>query len=153
MVYLALTSEGLREILEAPETAKFAVWCGADAVSEAEFQNLVHGNVTRDNYSLADADNATILLFSPLSKTTTQKSAFGSSSLSSEIRTGIRWGYLPRELGCGSGMSGWRSPSRMDAEGIWQRIDAAILHRLPEYDQIDWDRAIKWPAFASRPFF
>jgi len=60
MVYLALTPQGLREILDASEAAKTPVWCSADALSEAEFEKLERGNVTRFTYSFADADKATI---------------------------------------------------------------------------------------------
>lgn len=60
MVYLALTPQGLQEILDAPETAKTPIWCSADALSEAEFEKLERGNVTRFTYSFADADKATI---------------------------------------------------------------------------------------------
>jgi hypothetical protein len=60
MVYLALTPQGLRDILGAPEAAKTPIWCGADALSEAEFEKLERGNITRFTYSFADADTATI---------------------------------------------------------------------------------------------
>lgn len=60
MVYLALTPQGLREILEASEASKNPVWCSADALSEAEFVRLERGNITRFAYSFADADTATI---------------------------------------------------------------------------------------------
>jgi hypothetical protein len=46
---------------------------------------------------------------------------------------GVPWEYLPRELGCGSGMTCWGR--------LWQSIHEAILRRLREYDQIAWDRA------------
>ena len=60
MVYLALTPRGLQEILDAPEAAKFPVWCTANALSEAEFAKLERSNVTRLIYSLEHADMATI---------------------------------------------------------------------------------------------
>lgn len=60
MVYLALTPQGLREILDALEATKTPIWCSADALSEAEFEKLERGNITRFNYSFADADKATI---------------------------------------------------------------------------------------------
>jgi hypothetical protein len=59
MVYLALTPRGLQEILAAPE-AKMSVWCGADALSEAEFGKLERANVTRFTYSFVNADKSTI---------------------------------------------------------------------------------------------
>ena len=60
MVYLAITPQGLREILDALEAVKTPVWCSADALSEAEFQKLERGKVTRFTCSLASADKATI---------------------------------------------------------------------------------------------
>jgi len=58
MVYLVLTPQGLQEILNASDAVNTSVWCSADALSEIEFDNLERGNVTRLNYSLADADEA-----------------------------------------------------------------------------------------------
>jgi hypothetical protein len=60
MVYLALTPQGLQEILDTPEAAEAPVWCGANALSEAEFAKLERSNVTRFTYSLANAEKATI---------------------------------------------------------------------------------------------
>lgn len=60
MVYFALTPQGLNEILATPEVAKVSVWCGTNALSEAEFAKLERSNVTRLTYSLASADKATI---------------------------------------------------------------------------------------------
>lgn len=60
MVYLALTPQGLHEILELLEPAKASVWCGADAMSEAEFEKLERGGVSRFRYPLANASCTTI---------------------------------------------------------------------------------------------
>jgi transposase len=57
------------------------------------------------------------------------------------LKTGIPWEYLPRELGCGSGMTCWRRLHEWMLAGVWQRIHEAILRRLREHDQIMWDRA------------
>ncbi len=57
------------------------------------------------------------------------------------LRTGIPWEYLPRELGCGSGMTCWRRLHEWMQAGVWQSVHDAILRRLREYDQIVWDRA------------
>jgi transposase len=57
------------------------------------------------------------------------------------LKTGIPWEYLPRELGCGSGMTCWRRLHEWMLTGVWQRIHEAILQRLREHDQIMWDRA------------
>ena len=60
MVYLALTPQGLQDILNASEGAKTAIWCSADALSEAEFERQERGNISRFTSSFADADTATI---------------------------------------------------------------------------------------------
>ncbi|WP_156116553.1 hypothetical protein [Massilia sp. 9096] len=60
MVYLALTPEGLKEILDASKAGKDPVWRSADALSKADFEKLERGNVTRFTYSLANVDKATI---------------------------------------------------------------------------------------------
>ena len=57
------------------------------------------------------------------------------------LKTGLPWEYLPRELGCGSGMSCWRRLHAWQQAGVWQRIHEAMLHHLREYDQIQWERA------------
>lgn len=61
MVYLAITPEGFREILKSLGTVKTSVWCGADALSMADFDQLERGNVTRFDYPLAGADKTTML--------------------------------------------------------------------------------------------
>jgi transposase len=57
------------------------------------------------------------------------------------LKTGMPWEYLPRELGCGSGMTCWRRLYEWMKAGVWQRIHEAVLRRLREHDQIMWDRA------------
>lgn len=55
--------------------------------------------------------------------------------------TGIAWEDLPQELGYGSGMSCWRRLRHWQQQGVWDRLHGALLHRLRQYDQIDWHRA------------
>lgn len=57
------------------------------------------------------------------------------------LKTEIPWEYLPRELGCGSGMTCWRRLHESMLAGVWQRIDEEVHRRLREHDQIMWDRA------------
>ena len=57
------------------------------------------------------------------------------------LKIGIPWEYLPRELGCGSGMTSWRRLHEWMRAGVWQHVHEAILRRLREHDQIIWDRA------------
>lgn len=68
------------------------------------------------------------------------------------LKTGIPWDYLPRELGCGCGMSRWRRLHEWMQAGVWQRIHEAMLRRLREYDQIEWDRASIDAASVPSPF-
>lgn len=53
MVFLAITPAGLIDALRAAK-ADDAVWCGSDAVSAADYEALVHPNVSRFVYPLAD---------------------------------------------------------------------------------------------------
>lgn len=41
------------------------------------------------------------------------------------LKTGIPWEYLPRELGCGSGMTCWRLLHEWMLAGVWQSIHEA----------------------------
>jgi transposase len=57
------------------------------------------------------------------------------------LRSGIPWELLPRELGCGSGVTCWRRLRDWQAAGVWDRLHRALLDRLGEADRIDWSRA------------
>ena len=58
------------------------------------------------------------------------------------LKTGIPWEHLPKEMGCGSGMTCWRRLRDWHQAGVWQRIHRALLTRLHQADQLDWSRAI-----------
>src|SRR5512135_2483007 len=58
------------------------------------------------------------------------------------LKTGIPWEYLPREMGCGSGMTCWRRLRDWQQAGVWQRLHQLLLERLQGADQIDWSRAV-----------
>jgi transposase len=58
------------------------------------------------------------------------------------LKTGIGWEHLPRELGCGSGMTCWRRLRDWNAAGVWERIHRVLLERLHQGDQLDWSRAV-----------
>jgi transposase len=58
------------------------------------------------------------------------------------LRTGIPWEYLPREMGCGSGMSCWRRLHRWQRAGVWKKLHRLLLTHLRKAEQIDWSRAI-----------
>lgn len=54
------------------------------------------------------------------------------------LKTGTPWEYLPREMGCGSGMTCWRRLRDWQAAGVWQKIWQAFLDELGQADAIDW---------------
>ena len=57
------------------------------------------------------------------------------------LRTGIPWELLPREMGCGSGMTCWRRLRDWQKAGVWRQLHQVMLHRLGEADRVDWSRA------------
>ena len=57
------------------------------------------------------------------------------------LRSGIPWDLLPRELGCGSGVTCRRRLRDWQAAGVWDRLHRTLLDRLGEADRIDWERA------------
>ena len=57
------------------------------------------------------------------------------------LRTGIPWEYLPKEMGCGSGMTCWRRLRDWNEAGIWVRLYEVILEELGSRGEIDWSRA------------
>jgi transposase len=57
------------------------------------------------------------------------------------LKTGLPWEYLPRELGCGSGMTCWRRLRDWQRAGVWARLHETLLQRLADADRIDWSRA------------
>ena len=58
------------------------------------------------------------------------------------LRTGVPWQLLPRELGCGSGMTCWRRLRDWQLAGVWDLIHFALLDWLARKDRIDWSRAV-----------
>jgi transposase len=58
------------------------------------------------------------------------------------LRSGIPWQMLPKELGCGSGMTCWRRLRDWQHEGIWDLMHFAFLNWLARNGDIDWSRAI-----------
>src|SRR5919107_94554 len=57
------------------------------------------------------------------------------------LKSGIPWEMLPQEMGCGSGMSCWRRLKEWQEAGVWVELHRALLERLGEAEQIDWERA------------
>ena len=58
------------------------------------------------------------------------------------LKTGLGWEDLPKEMGCGSGMTCWRRLRDWQEAGVWDKLHAALLAKLNAADQIDWSRAI-----------
>jgi len=56
--------------------------------------------------------------------------------------TGVGWERLPKELGCGSGMTCWRRLRDWQDAGVWKRLQALLLAELQAAGQIDWSRAV-----------
>jgi transposase len=57
------------------------------------------------------------------------------------LTSGIPWEMLPQEMGCGSGMTGWRRLRDWHIHGVWDALPRVLLDRLGEAGQIDWSRA------------
>ena len=55
MVFVAVTRTGLAEALR-QAASDDAIWCGSDAISEADYAQLNRPGVSRFNYSLADLE-------------------------------------------------------------------------------------------------
>jgi transposase len=58
------------------------------------------------------------------------------------LKTGIPWEDLPREMGCGSGMTCWRRLRDWNEAGVWERLHQALLDELQDAGQLDWSRAV-----------
>ena len=58
------------------------------------------------------------------------------------LKTGIPWEDLPREMGCGSGMTCWRRLRDWHRAGVWRKLHRVLLDRLNAADKIDWSRAV-----------
>jgi transposase len=49
---------------------------------------------------------------------------------------------LPREMGCGSGVTCWRRLVRWQRAGVWKRLHATLLAELRRRGRLDVARAI-----------
>ena len=58
------------------------------------------------------------------------------------LKTGMPWEDLPREMGCGCGMTCWRRLRDWQEAGVWQDIHHVLLNRLQGGGLIDWSRAV-----------
>jgi len=58
------------------------------------------------------------------------------------LKSGIPWEALPREMGCGSGMTCWRRLYEWQKAGVWQKVAGLLIAKLPDADKINWSRAL-----------
>ena len=58
------------------------------------------------------------------------------------LKSGIGWEYLPKEMGCGSGMTCWRRLRDWQKAGVWEKIKQILLNKLRETNKIDFSRAV-----------
>jgi transposase len=56
------------------------------------------------------------------------------------LKTGIPWEQLPKEMGCGSGMTGWRRLRDWQQAQVWETIKLLLLDQLREADKLDFSR-------------
>lgn len=63
------------------------------------------------------------------------------------LRSGTPWELLPKEMGCGSGMTCWRRLRDWQKAGVWDRLQHALLDRLGRQNGIDFSRASLDSAF------
>jgi transposase len=64
------------------------------------------------------------------------------------LKTGIPWEALPRELGCGCGMTCLNRLKHWHRAGVWHGLHQVLLRELRGADKIDWSRATVDAAFA-----
>ena len=57
------------------------------------------------------------------------------------LKSGLGWEMLPREMGCGSGMTCWRRLRDWQQAGVWAALHRELLRRLRHADKLDWSRA------------
>jgi transposase len=58
------------------------------------------------------------------------------------LYTGIRWEFLPQELGFGSGMTCWRRLRDWNDAGVRTRLHENLLAELHAAGALDWSRAV-----------
>jgi transposase len=58
------------------------------------------------------------------------------------LKTGIPWEYLPREMGCGSGMTCWRRLRDWHHAGVFKRLHRRLLGDLRAAGRLDFVAAI-----------
>lgn len=67
------------------------------------------------------------------------------------LKTGIPWEELPREMGCGCGMTCWRRLRDWQRAGVWSKLHRLLLAKLRHADRIEWSRALIDSAAVKAP--
>ena len=57
------------------------------------------------------------------------------------LKSGIPWRMLPKEMGCGSGVTCWRRLRDWQKAGVWRRLHRLLLDLLGKTNEVDWSRA------------
>ena len=57
------------------------------------------------------------------------------------LKTGILWEDVPREMGCGCGMTCVRRLRQWQQQGIWQQMESILKGRLRNESRYNWARA------------
>ena len=58
------------------------------------------------------------------------------------LQTGCPWRMVPKELGCGSGVTCWRRLRDWTALGIWPKLHQLLLDDLGRAGRLDGSRAV-----------
>lgn len=58
------------------------------------------------------------------------------------LMSGIPWEMLPKEMGCGSGMTCWRRLHAWQKAGVWDRLHRVLLSKLCGAEKIDFSRVV-----------
>lgn len=67
------------------------------------------------------------------------------------LHTGTPWEYLPKEMGCGSGMTCWRRLREWQEAGVWYKLHLRLLLALHEVGSLDTSRLLIDAARVSAP--
>lgn len=58
------------------------------------------------------------------------------------LRSGLPWSMMPKELGCGSGVTCWRRLRDWQAAGVWEAVFHHVLDWRRAEDRLDLDRVV-----------
>jgi transposase len=58
------------------------------------------------------------------------------------LQSGMPWEMLPREMGCGSGMTCWRRARDWQQAGVRDKLHRVLLAKLRNAERLDFSRVI-----------